>query len=175
MIGVGGVLLSIVLCCVLGYFVALPRFHDAVEQEVTTLLSTEVAGSIDAQVPDGANVDAGEYRISFSDIQNRINSGTENLQVEGLVLRGEGEEIVVGFSVTDASAEYFFTPTVTQDGRLELANMRGDGGIVEQLLAPEALGGAIENSVNTYLDAQGLVLQDVAVEGNELVLVLAEG
>lgn len=174
LIGVGGVFLSLVLCCGLGYFVLLPWLHDAVETEVTTLLSTEVADVIDRQVPDGADVSAGEYRVSLSSIHERVTGGTDNLQVEGFILRGEGQDIVLGFEVTDASAEYRFTPEVTSDGRLQLTNMRGEGGIVQQMLAPEALGGAIENSVNNYLDARGLVIQDVAVEGDELVLVLAD-
>jgi hypothetical protein len=168
------VLLSLVLCCVLGVFVFLPRFHEAIENEVTTVLSTEVADAIGNQVPDGANVEAGTYRISLTDLQRQIVGGSENLQVEGMVLRGDGGDIVLGFEVTNASAEYRFTP-VANGGALELTNMRGEGGVVQQLLAPEALGGAIERSVNGYLDAQGLTLQDVAVEGDELVLVLADG
>lgn len=174
LIGIGGILLSIVLCCGLGYFVALPRFHEAVEREVTTVLSTEVSQVMDQQIPDAGNASAGTYRMSLDELQQRITSGTDNLQVEGLVLRGEGEDIVLGFAVTDASAEYRFTPVATSGGELELTNMRGDGGIVEQVLAPEALGSAIENSVNSYLDANGLVLQDVAIEGDELVLVLVD-
>jgi hypothetical protein len=174
LIGIGGVMLALVLCCVLGWFVFLPRFHDAVEREMTTLLSTEVADAIVAQVPDGASVDPGEYRISLAELQRRASGGSDNLQVEGVEIRGEGDELVLGFSAGNAGAEYRFTPVATSDGRLELTNMRGEGGVVQQLLAPEALGGAVENSVNTYLDANNLVLTDVYLEGDELVLVLGE-
>lgn len=175
LIGVGGVALSLVLCCVLGYFVVLPRYHDAIEREVTAVLSTEVAQHIDAQVPDGAVASPGEYRVSFDDVRRQIAGGSENLQIEGLILEGAGDQILVGFEVTNARTEYRFTPVVAADGHLELTDLQGEGGIVEQLLAPEALGNAIEGAVNNYLDANGLALQDVRVEGDELVLVLAEG
>lgn len=173
LIGIGGVMLALVLCCVLGWFVLLPRFHDAVEREMTTVLSTEVADVIVAQVPGGASVDAGEYRISLAELERRASGGSDNLQIEGVEIRGDGNELVLGFSAGNAGAEYRFTPQAV-GGRLELTDMRGDGGVVEQLLAPEALGGAVENSVNAYLDANDLILSDVYLDGDELVLVLGE-
>lgn len=167
-------LIALVLCCAIGYFVALPRFHQQVEDEVARVLSTEVAQRIDEQVPVPGNVPAGDYRISLSDIERQISGGSQNLQVEGLVLRAEGQEIVIGFSVADASTEYRFTPDVSPEGYLRMAEMRGDGGIVERLLAPESLGNAIETSVNNYLQANGLYLENVALDGDDLVLSLGD-
>lgn len=174
LIGVGGVFMSLVVCCALGYFVLLPRLHQQVEDEVGRVLSTQVARTIDEQVPNAASVSAGEYRIPLRDVQREIAGGSENLQVEGVTVTAEGQDLVVGFAVADASTEYRFTPEVSPEGYLEMTDMRGDGGIVERLLAPEALGNAIETSVNSYLQANGLYLQDVSLTGDELVLDLGE-
>src|SRR5690606_2950551 len=125
LIGIGGVMLALVLCCVLGWFVLLPRFHDAVEREMTTVLSTEVADAIVAQVPGGASVDPGEYRISLAELERRASGGSDNLQIEGVEIRGDGNELVLGFSAGNAGAEYRFTPQAV-GGRLELTDMRGD-------------------------------------------------
>lgn len=172
--GVIGVIVALVLCCAIGYFVALPRFHDQIEDEVAKVLSTEVADTIDQQVSGAGDVPAGEYRISISDIQRQIAGGSDNLTIEGLDVHTEGEEIVIGFDVSNASSEYRFTPAVSPEGYLDMSDMRGDGGIVEKLIGPESLGNAIETSVNNYLQANGLFLQDVTVEGDDLVLVLGE-
>jgi hypothetical protein len=173
LIGAGGVFFSLLLCCALGYFVVLPRFHDSVENEVTRVLSTEVAERLDVQLPGTGEVPPGEYRISLTDLQRQISGGSDNLQVEGMDLRAEGQDIVLAFEVTNASATYRFTPVVGSGGTLELSNMRGEGGIVEQILSPGSLGNAIENSVNDYLDVNGLVLEEVYLDGQELVLNLA--
>lgn len=172
--GVGGVFLALVLCGVLGYFVALPRFHDQIEEELTRVLSTAVADAFDREAGSIGSVGPGEYRISLSDLEREVTGGSDNLQVEGLTLRGEGSDIVVTFSVPDARSEFRFTPQVSSEGYLEMGNVRGEGGIVERLLAPESIGSAVENSVNSYLQASGLYLQDVAVGGDVLVFSLAD-
>lgn len=167
-------LTALVLCCAIGYFVVLPRFHEQVEEELTQVLSTEVADVLDRSTGGFGTVDAGEYRISLSDLERRVLGGTDNVQVEGVTLRTEGDDIVLGFSVQDASTEYRYTPMVSPEGYLEMGNMRGDGGFVQQLLAPESIGNAVEASINAYLQANGLYLEDVAVSGDDLVLVLGE-
>lgn len=174
LVGVGGVLVALILCCALGYFVALPRLHQQVEDEVGRVLSTEVARRIDEQAPNVGNVAAGEYRISLSDVEREISSGSENLRVEGMNLRADGDDLVVRFAISDASSEFRFTPQVTPEGYLRMADAGGDGGFLEQLLGPESLGNAIEASVNDYLQANGLYLQDVTLADNDLVLVLGE-
>jgi hypothetical protein len=174
LIGIGGIVTSLVLCCALGYFVALPRFHQQIENELGRILSTEVAQRIDAQVPGSVNVPPGEYRISLEDLQRGVSSGSDNLQVEGLVLRAEGQDIVLGFAVSEASTSFRLTPAVSSEGYLQITNLRGDGGIVERILAPESIGNAVETSVNNYLQANGLFLQDVFLSGNDLVLQLGE-
>lgn len=172
LVGVGGVMLALVLCCAVGYFVALPRFHDRIEEELTTVLSTEVADVLDREAAGVGGVAAGEYRISLADLERNVEGGSDNLQVEGLTLRGEGGDIVVAFAVRDASTEFRYTPRVSPEGYLEMGNVRGDGGIVERLLAPESIGNAVENSVNSYLQANGLYLEDVTVSGDDLLLTL---
>lgn len=172
LVGVGGVLVALVLCCGIGYFVALPRFHDRIETELTTVLSTEVAGVLDREAGAGDRVGPGEYRIPLSDLERTVEGGSDNLSVEGLTVRGEGDDLVLAFAVRDASAEFRYTPRVTPEGYLELGNVRGDGGFVERLLAPESIGNAVENSVNSYLQANGLYLEDVTVTADELVLAL---
>lgn len=172
--GIIGSFVALILCCALAWFVALPRFHDQIEDELAEVLSTEVADTIDQQVSGVSDVPAGEYRISIAEIQRQISGGSDNLQVEGMSVRTEGEEIVIGFDVSNADAEFRFTPAITPEGYLDMSNMRGEGGIVERLIGPESIGNAIETSVNNYLQANGLYLQDVAVDGDDLVLVLGE-
>lgn len=165
---------ALVLCCAFAYFVALPRFHQQIEGELGRILSTEVAQRIDAQVPNAVSVPAGEYRISLDDLQRGVGRGSDNLQVEGLALRAEGQDIVLRFAVAEASTEYRFTAAVSNEGYLRMTNLRGDGGILERIFPPDAIGNAVESSVNSYLQANGLYLRDVYLSGNDLVLQLGD-
>ena len=60
LIGIGGIVTSLIVCCALGYFVVLPRFHEQVEEELTTVLSTEVADVLDRSTGGFGGIDAGE-------------------------------------------------------------------------------------------------------------------
>lgn len=173
LIGIGGVAIALLICCVLGWFVVMPRFSEAIETELSTIAATEVSRQLDRQGP----IEAGEYRLSIEEINRQVAGGTNNLDVTGLTITTEGDRIRLHFETDQAggaSAGWTFLPVATTDGELELTDIQGDGGIVRRLLSPQAVAGAVENAVNGYLDAHGLTLTDVYVDGQDVVFVVTD-
>jgi hypothetical protein len=165
-IGVVGLL---VLCCVLGYFVALPRVQDSIRDELGNGITTQVAQQIDAQLPSGANLSPGEYRIALSDLEQHVTDGSTASQIDSLNVTGEGSEIVLSINASGQTVEYRGVPTVNANGELEMTQMTSTGVALDYVLPPDKLGQAISAGVNTYVQTQGLKLQGVRLDGNELV------
>jgi hypothetical protein len=172
--GLTGAIGLLALCCALSYFVGLPGLRNTIRDEIAEQLSTQVAWQLDAQVPEGVAVGAGDYRLSLSDIEQQIAAGADPSTMEAIDLRGDGNDLVLSIATEWETIEYRGIPAVSPDGALEMANMRSDGGGIDFLLPPEQIGGAIERGVNSYLQAQGLQLQDVHLDGDDLVFSLVE-
>ncbi|HEV2073924.1 MAG TPA: hypothetical protein VGR29_09810 [Thermomicrobiales bacterium] len=172
--GLTGVIGLLALCCVLAFFVGLPRLQDSIRDEVAEQLSTQVARQLDAQVSGGVAVGAGEYRLSLSDIEQQIAADADPSTVETLDLRADGNELVLSIATDWETIEYRGIPTAGPTGELEMADMRSDGGGIDYLLPPDQVGGAIERGVNSYLQARGLQLQDIQLDRNDLILNLVE-
>lgn len=166
LIGVAGFL---VLCCALGYFVGLPWVQNTVRDQLAEQLSTQVARQLDAQLPEGAPVGEGVYRLSLSDIEQQIAINPDASTVDAIDIRAEGDEIVLSLASSWETVEYRGTPMAGPGGEFEMTGMRSTGGRLDYLLPPDRLGAAIERGINAYLQAQGLQLQDVYLEGNDLV------
>lgn len=162
------------LCCVLGYFVALPRVQDNVREGIANQLSTQVSRQFAAQVPSGGQAGAGEYRLSLGDIERQLQGGMAATTVDSMSIRAEGSQLVFSLGSGGQDIEYRGVPTVNADGQLEITDMTSTGGPLDYIMPPDKLGGAIERGVNGYLEAQGLRLQDLRLEGNDLVFEIAE-
>lgn len=159
----------LVLCAALAYFVGLPRLQDTVREEIAEEFSTQVARQIGAQIPEGVPVGAGEYRLSLGDIEQQIAGNADTSTVDALSLRSDGDELVLSVASNWQTIEYRGIPAVSPDGEFVLTDVQSSGGPVNYVLPPDQLGGAIELGVNNYLQAQGLQLQDVRLEGSDLV------
>lgn len=164
-----GLIGLLVLCAALAYFVVLPRIQDTVREEVAQQFSTQIARQIGAQLPEGVPVRAGEYRLSLGDLEQQIADNADTSTVDSLSLRSDGDELVLSVASNWQTIEYRGVPGVSPDGEFMLTDVQSSGGPLNYLLPPDQLGGAIELGVNKYLQAQGLRLQDVHLQGSDLV------
>lgn len=170
--GCSGLILAVIIVCGLLYFVGLPRFQDRVRDDLSRELSTQVARQIDGQLA-GSRLQPGAYRLSLTSLQQQLNASNEDDQVSGFVVQGEGDDIVIGFEVSNQRLEYRGVPTIV-DGRLRMADMTSTSGWLDTFLPPDKLGQAIDRGVNGYVENQGMSLRDVRIEGGELVFDVAD-
>ena len=164
--GIVGVAGLLVVCCLLAFFVGLPRVQDGIRNELGKEFSTQIARQIDAQLPAGSQLTPGEYRLSLDELQRQFaGSG----QIDALRVTSAGNEIVLTIEASGQTIEYRGVPKVNSNGRLEMASMSSNGGPLDYFLPPDKLGDAVSLGVNNYVGAQGLILQDVRIEEEALV------
>jgi len=172
--GVTGSFGLLLVCCLLVFFVGLPRFQDSVRDELAKELSTQVANQFEAQLPSGVTLQPGEYRVSLATIEQQLVSNTSGNSVNSVRLSGQGNEIVMSIETSGQDIEFRGVPTVNTAGDLELTDMTSNAGAVNYIIPADMIGGVLEKSVNLYLQGQGLHLQDVTVDGDDLVFSVAE-
>lgn len=165
---------ALLVCCLLVFFVGLPRFQDSIRDELAKELSTQVANQFEAQLPSGVSLEPGEYRVSLATIEQQIVTNSNGNSVNSVKLSGQGNEIVMSIETSGQDIEFRGVPTVDAAGNLELADMTSNAGAVNYLIPADMIGGALEKSVNLYLQGQGLHLQDVTVDGDDLVFSVTE-
>jgi len=163
----GGFLGLCGLCVVAGYFVALPRAQDALQDNMEEAMATYVVPNIAGQ---GITPTAGTYTLSEADVNNEIQAGDTN--VEDLEVEITPGVLEMHFGQQGQSLTYQASATV-ESGRLVLTNDSMDG-LPDWLLSVDTFSAAIENGINDYLDRSGLVLTSVELGDGEMVFVTAD-
>ena len=167
--GAGGVLGLLLLCCALGWFVAIPRVRDGLRNSIADGLATNVAEQLATRVPAGERLDPGTYTISVAAIEDEIAQGLNQPSIEGVRITTAGDELAVVVESGGQAVSYRGRP-LAQDGRLVMADMRTTSDLAGFFVPPDSLGDAIELGVNRYLETQGLRIDAIELAGEEIVL-----
>ena len=168
LIVLGGFVGLCVLCVIAGYFVALPRAQDALQDDMEEAMATYVVPNIAGH---GVTPVAGTYTLSEEDVNREIQSG--DTTVEDLVVNITPGVIEMQFGQQGQALTYEASATV-EDGQLVLTNDSMEG-LPSWILSADTFSTAIENGINDYLERSGLVLTSVELREGEMVFVTAEG
>lgn len=165
LIAVGSIVGLLLLCCLLFWFVGIPRFQDQIVDQVSETLSTEIANQVDTAP---GTLDAGTYSISLADLERQVNAqlSTDN-STSDFVITTEGDEVKVGFSTNGQELVYTGRPVV-ENGRIELEDMQVDNDVMGFLLPADKVGRLIENGLNDYLAARGLQAESIVLGDGEI-------
>jgi hypothetical protein len=165
-----GVLALCLVCCGAVYFVALPRARDAVNDGLRDAVASEVAGQI---APSGS-ASPGTYVITASELLARIQDETSgnDANIDDFTLAITPDQIEVGFNSSSQTANYTGQLEAV-DGRLDVQNMTTSSGLLDFLFPADDVAGAIEDGVNNYLEANGLVLTGLTMGDGEITLDVA--
>ncbi len=167
LLSIGVLALLALLCCVIGWFVGVPRIQDSIADGISEGLSTEVAQQFARSgVPEGG---PGTYTISMSDLEQQMRGqGTQN--VDDITFTAQNGTLQLSFGSQGQSFDYSGVP-VAQDGRFELTDVSANGaGFLEQLFPADKLADAVEGGVNRYFEAQGLRVASVSADNDQLVI-----
>jgi hypothetical protein len=168
LLSIGVLALLALLCCVVGWFVGLPRIQDSIADGISESLSTQVAEQIARSgVPQG---EAGTYTISMTDLEREMQAAGNTDNVDDITFSAENGTLELTFGSQGQSFDYSGVP-VAQDGRFELTDVSTTGGgFIDRLFPADKLAGAVEGGINRYFDAQGLQVVNVTAENDELVI-----
>lgn len=166
--GCVGWLIACVAIGLLGWFFVVPQISDALEGSVSDGISTMIADEINplhsrSELQQGADV-----RLSFSTINQSLQTSNEDETLDSIVITSAGNEIVIRAEFNDQSFDVSFNPSVSSDGQLELDPV-DDGGWWQRQFTG-ILSGGFEKAVNEWLNQYDLQLTDVTTDGDSLIL-----
>lgn len=166
LISVAAILGLSLVCCLLLFFVGVPRFQGFVADGIGHALSTQVAEQVG---PGGIDLQPGTYTISMTELEQQLANAESTQGVEDIAFSAENGEIVLEFGSGGQTFGYSGVP-VAEDGRLVLTDVTVEGGLPDWIFPADTLAGAIESGVNSYFDAQELDIVAVTAENDELVI-----
>lgn len=166
LIALGSMMGLLLLCCVVSWFVGIPRFRDSIEGDLANSISTEVSDQIDL-----ADIGPGRYPISVADMQQQLAGTLSSQNVENFDISVDPDGMTIRFTANGQTAGYSGVP-IAEDGQLIMENMEVDNGVLGFFMPADRLGSAIESGVNNYFDAQGLDVGGVEL-GNDKIIVEA--
>ena len=165
LITVGLVLALCIVCVFAGYFVAIPRVKDGVEDGVDEAVSTYVAPQIA-----GLGIDPvpGTYTLSEDQVNEQIQTGDTDLQDLRLDITPAGLELHFGEQGQDIS----YTAQVSAvDGKIDV-QAADLSGVPTWIIPTDAITNGVERGINTYLDDHNLVVTSVTMQEGSMTLVL---
>ncbi|MGC4105786.1 MAG: hypothetical protein QM753_05420 [Thermomicrobiales bacterium] len=157
-------MLLLVICVGLGWFVGVPRIRDSVSHSIEHGISTQVAQELGS-----VNVGAGPHTLDLTTIANQLHGQLGNAGVDKITLRGDGTRLYLGLTSRRSDAIYSGIPTVV-DGKLVMTDMTSSNNVLGFIISPGRLGDAIEAGVNTFFSQQGLRIVEVEVGTDSLTV-----
>lgn len=168
LITLAAVLILCVACMGLGYFVAIPRIKDGVEDGVNEAVATYVAPEI-AGI--GIAPEPGTYTLSEDQVNDRIKTGDASLQDLRLDITPAGLEMHFGEQGQDIS----YTAQVSAvDGKIDIQNADLTG-IPTWIVPTGAISNGVEQGINSYLAEHNLIVTSVTLQDGSMTLVLDSG
>lgn len=154
----------LLLCCIVGWFVGIPRFRDSIEADLSDAISTGVSQQID-----GVDIGPGTYPISVAAMQQQLASSLNAQNVEDVDISVSPDGMSISIVSGGQTIGYTGVPTAV-NGDLVMENMTVDNDLLGFFMPPDQLGNAIEGGVNGYFDAQGLDIGGVELGTDEIVI-----
>ncbi|MBA2469566.1 MAG: hypothetical protein H0V37_09195 [Chloroflexia bacterium] len=164
LIAVGGMFGLLVLCCVVGWFVGIPRLRDSVSEGITDELSTQVASQLD-NVP--GDLDAGTRTLRVEELQQAIDANLDSSTASDFGISVDPDGIAIDFESGSQQFGYSGMP-VARDGQLVIEDMTVDNEALGWILPGDRAAGIIEESINGYFAARDLEIESIELGNDEI-------
>lgn len=164
-----GTLGTCLVCCVLVFFVALPRTRDSVNDAIRESMTTQVARVV---APIGT-AEPGTYTITDDELLDQFNSrfSGDSVPIEDLNVVITPEHITISFS--SGSRDVTYTGTLQAvDGEVKVETIESSSGFMDFLFPASDVAKALETGVNAYLDVENLQITDLTMGDGEITLVV---
>lgn len=159
----------VLVCCLVGWFVLLPRIEDQLTEGISEGLSTQVAEQLDAA---GVDVGPGTHTLDVAQIESEL-ADVGNFDPDEFELTASNGQISLQFGQT--GQQFGYTGDISaENGRLVVTNMESSEGFFDFILSPDRLAEAIEDGVNGYFESRGLAIQSVTAENNQITVEAVE-
>lgn len=171
LIAIGTIAGLLLLCCVVLWFVGIPRLQDQIADTVSEALGTEVAQQLDEQfdVP-GGDLEAGTYTISVADLQRQLDANIdESSSTSDFLISVDSTGIHIGF--TSGTQEFGYTGRpVAENGELRIEDMEVDNSTLGFIMPADKVANIIESAINGYFNERGLDIQSIQLGDDEITV-----
>lgn len=154
----------LVLCCVIGWFVGIPRLRDSIADTISDELSTQVASQLDTPAGD---LDPGTYTLSVDDLQEQIEANVDESTASDFGISVDPTGIEIGFTSGTQDFGYSGTP-VARDGRLVIDDMTVDTDFLGWIMPADRVADITEDGINDYFVARGLEIENIQLGDDEI-------
>lgn len=159
----------VLVCCLVAWFVLLPRLEDQLTEGISEGLSTQVAEQLDAT---GADVGPGTHTVDMAQIESEL-ADVGNFDPNEFELTAANGQISLQFGQT--GQQFGYTGDLSaENGRLVVSNMESTEGAFDFFLSPDRIAEAIENGVNSYFEDRGLAIESVTARDNQITVETVE-
>ncbi len=155
----------LVVCCLLGIFVAIPRARDEAQEEVQEAIATEIARQIPA-IP-GIGAEPGTYTITAASLEASLRENSDN--DDDLTVEITPEGMSFGVVTSGQDAVYSGVPAA-ENGAFVMHDMETNSGFLKWVLSPDSVGEAISAGINGYLSENNLQLESLELQDGQMVL-----
>lgn len=157
--------LLLVICLGLGWFVGVPRIRDSVSHGIQEGIGTQISRELGV-----ANVGSGEHTINLSTIAGQMQTQLKDAGIEDITLTGDGQFLYLSMTSRGSKAVYSGKPEVV-NGKLVMTDMSTSNNVLGFFMPAGRLGDAIELGVNNYFAAQGQRIVSLAIDTTTLSVV----
>jgi hypothetical protein len=154
----------LLICCIVGWFVGIPRLRDSIGDTISEELSTQVASQLDSTAGD---LDAGTYTLSVADLQRQIDQNLDSSSTSDFGISVDPNGIQLDFDSGSQSFGYSGMP-VARDGRLVIEDMSVDNDALGWIMPADRAADIIEDGINDYFAARGLEIESIEL-GNDTI------
>lgn len=163
----------LILCCIVAWFVGIPRLQDNVADAISESLATSVADQLEG-INGAGTLEAGTYVLDVNDLQNEIERamGNENTTSDFLI---SVDPSGMAISFQSGSQEFGYTGRpVAEDGELRLEDMDVNNSALGFIMPADKVGGLVEDAINGYFAERGLSIERIELGDNEITVVAVE-
>lgn len=168
LMSIGVIFGLLLICCVVTWFVGIPRLRDNVSDSISKQLSTEVA---DQLAPPSGTLEAGTYTLSVDELQQQIDANTDSSSDTNFGISVSPDGMTIDFDSGSQTFGYSGVP-VARDGKVVLDDMQVDNDVLGFVMPADNVATIIEDGINNYIAAEGLQVESLTLGDNEIELVL---
>lgn len=156
--------LLLVICLGLGWFVGVPRIRDEVSYGIQKGIGTQISNELGA-----VNLGPGDHTIDLQTIATQMESQLKSAGIEDITLTGDGTYLYLSMTSRGSKAIYSGKPEIV-DGKLVMTDMTTSNNVLGFFMPAGRLGDAIELGVNNYFAAQGLQIVGISIDASTLTV-----
>jgi hypothetical protein len=154
------------VCCLLVWFVGVPRVQDTFADGISDGIATEVSNQI---ARSGTRLEPGTHTLSMQQLEEQLRGSSETNNVDDITFSAQNGVLDLSFGSQGQSFGYTGVPEV-ENGAFVLNDTETVGGDwIERIFPSDKLANAVEGGVNSFFDANNLDIVSVSAENDELI------